>query len=158
MKPRNSTLWRVVLYFPAASLITGYIRLSLDSFYNHRVTNPDGSLSLVTDPLREGLVNGGLLLVVLLIGGLLVCRTMTRREIVRSAGLLSAIYLVLRLLGHVFPSLISMLLPGPLFMIFSLFSMVAGYVHQLLPLPLLPTLLGALTPMLLVPFGKKEAN
>lgn len=158
MELRKNMLWMGVLYFPIASLISGYICLALSSFYIHRVTNADGTLSAVTDSAQEGLVNGGLLLAVLLIGGLVFFRTMTRKEIARSIGILSAIEIVIVLLDQLAPSLTSFLFIGPLWMLFSLFNMVAGYIAQVLPAPVLPALIAAFTPMLFVLFGKKASD
>ena len=155
MKNRKKTLWKVVLYFPIASLIGGYLRVALSSLYMHRVTNPDGTLSAVVDPLKEGLVNGGLLLVVILIGGIVFFRTMSRKEIAQSAAILTAIEVILVLLEQVAPNFIRTIFIGPLGMMFSLFSMVASYIAIVLPVPVLPHLIAALTPMVFVFFGRK---
>lgn len=155
MKNRKKTLWRVVLYFPVASLISGYLRVALSSFYMHRMTNPDGTLSAVVNPLKEGLVNGCLLLVVILIGGIVFFRTMSRKEIARSAAILTAIEVILVLLEQVAPNFIRAIFIGPLWMMFSLFSMVASYIAKVLPVPMLPHLIAALTPMVFVLFGKE---
>lgn len=156
MKLRKNMLWRVVLYFPIASFISGYISLLLSPFCFQRVTNPDGVVSAVVDPLKEGLLNGGLLLAVFLIGGLVFFRSMTRKEIVASAGILTAIEIILLLLAQVAPQLASNIFNGPFWMMFSIFSMVASYIARVLPVPVLPGLIAAFTPMLFVVFGKKS--
>ena len=65
---------------------------------------------LSADPLRSALLNGALFVLVLLAGGLLVFRSMTRREIAVSAAIFAGIDLVLCLIQLLAPDLLLPLL------------------------------------------------
>lgn len=111
MTIRPQTLWRVPVFCAVASAVSFYLTVYLGRFFIVVETpGPDGTPVLSADPLRSALLNGALFVLVLLAGGLLVFRSMTRREIAASAALFAGIDLVLCLLQLLAPDLLSPLL------------------------------------------------
>ena len=107
------------------------------------------------DPLRSALFNGVLFVLVLLAGGLLVFRSMTRREIAASAALFAGIDLVLCLLQLLAPDLLSpLLVPVALIQNWTAVPTSALY-HLTGHLPV-SALVACFSPFLFVPFGKRS--
>lgn len=94
MKIRPNTLWRVPVFCSLFSVICFYITLYLGGFFfTVQTPGSDGTIALSIDPLRSAIFNGGLFLLVLLIGGLWEFRSMTKAEIAISASILVAFHL-----------------------------------------------------------------
>lgn len=157
MKIRAGALWRMLLYYPIASAVSGYIILWTSPFYMEKIVDAQGVISATRDPLRAFLVEAGLFLAVFLIGGLVVFRSMTRREIAVSAGILSGIYIAVGLLEKI-PGVFSFFLLSDLWLCGSLNSMVTSVIRMVLHQSTIAALLGVFTPMLFTVFGKKEAH
>ena len=152
MEVRKNTLWRVVVYVPVASVVYALVSLWLAPLYQHKVTGPDGSVSMMTNTAVQFTVDAALLLVVFVVGALLL-RSMTRREIAASALILALIEIACVVLGRAVPGL---LVSWPVLLAREVFRTIAFYLHQLLPSSLLSSLLAAFAPLLFVLVGRKE--
>lgn len=85
MKLRRKTLWRLPVFCLVASVACRFITiLGLDWFFTSHLA--DGSF--VTDGSGTGILYGVEFVLTLLLGGLLICRRMTRREVAASAAIL----------------------------------------------------------------------
>ena len=155
MEVRKNTLWRVVVYVPVASVVYALVSMWLAPLYQHKVTAPDGAVSMMTNTAVQTLVDVALLLVVFVVGALLL-RSMTRREIAASALILALIEIAFIVLGRAAPGLTSLLLSWPVLLAREVFSTIAFYIHQLLPSSLLSSLLAAFAPLLFVLVGRKD--
>ena len=88
MTIRPQTLWRVPVFCAVASAVSFFLTVYLGRFFFVvETTGADGVPVISADPLRSALFNGVLFVLVLLAGGLLVFRSMTRREIAASAAI-----------------------------------------------------------------------
>lgn len=93
----KSSWWKVPLYCMAAS----WICFQLEILWLGQwaiVTLPDGSIT--SDTTRWMILSAGLFLAVVLIGGLLFFRKMSRKEILFSASVLAFLNVVLGLLAN----------------------------------------------------------
>ena len=105
MKIRINTLWRVPVFCLISSWVSFYLTVYLGRFFFVvKTVGVDGVTEVSADPLRSAIFNGGLFLIVLLLGGLWAFRTMTRAEIAVSAAIISAIYLALTLMQLYLPN------------------------------------------------------
>lgn len=105
MKVRVKTLWRVPVYCAVSSWISFYITVYLGGlFFIVKTVGADEGTQISADPVRLMIFDGALFLAVLLIGGLWVLRSMTKKEIAVSAGITSAIYLLIILAQLYIPS------------------------------------------------------
>lgn len=105
MKIRINTLWRVPVFCLVSSWVSFYLTIYLGRFFFIvKTVGVDGVSEVSADPLRSAIFNGGLFLIVLLLGGLWAFRTMTRAEIAISAAIISAIYLALTLMQLYLPN------------------------------------------------------
>jgi hypothetical protein len=93
----KKTWWKVPLYCMLASWICFQLEIR---FLGQLaiITLPDGSISM--DNTRWMILSGVLLLAVVLIGGLVFFRRMTRREIFFSASVMVALNIVLGLISY----------------------------------------------------------
>lgn len=155
MEVRKNTLWRVVVYVPVASVVYALVTMWLSPLYWHKVTGPDGVVTMMTNTAVQTILDVVLLLVIFVVGCLLL-RSMTRREIAASALILALIEIVLIVLGRAAPGLTSLLLSWPILLAREMFSTIAFYIHQLLPSSLLSSLLAAFAPLLFVPVGRRD--
>ena len=144
MTVRKGVLWRVPVFCFAAGWVSWYASIWLGRyFYVVTEMGADGIPTVSADPVRSGLFNAVLFLLLLLAGGLWLRKGMTRREIAVSAGIASAIYLLL-LLGQLFlPGLLGpvtigisklqswVTIPGSL--LWSLLGKAANGVHVAVP-------------------------
>ena len=88
MTIRPQTLWRVPVFCAVASAVSFFLTVYLGRFFFVvETTGADGVPVISADPLRSALFNGVLFVLVLLAGGLLAFRSMTRREIAVSAAI-----------------------------------------------------------------------
>lgn len=156
MTIRPQTLWRVPVFCAAASAVTFYLTVYLGRFFFVvETTGADGVPVISADPLRSALFNGVLFVLVLLAGGLLAFRSMTRREIAASAALFAGIDLVLCLLQLLAPDLLSpLLVPVALIQNWTAVPTSALY-HLTGHLPV-SALAACFSPFLFVPFGKRS--
>lgn len=156
MTIRPQTLWRVPVFCAVASAVTFYLTVYLGRFFCVVETpGPDGTPVLSADPLRSALLNGALFVLVLLAGGLLVFRSMTRREIAVSAAIFAGIDLVLCLIQLLAPDLLlPLLFPVALIQNWTAAPTSALY-HLTGHLPV-SALAACLAPFLFVPFGKRS--
>ena len=93
----KNSWWKVPLYCMAA----GWICFQLEIRWLGQwaiVTLPDGTIT--SDTTRWMILSAGLFLAVVLIGGLLFFRKMTRKEILFSASVLAILNVVLGLLAN----------------------------------------------------------
>lgn len=164
---RLSTLWRVPVYVLAANYLCSVLILcGAVSFYTVRYTGADGAVSLYVDPIRRAIFSGGLSLAVLLLGGLLFFRHMTKREIALSVVLLDGIKLAISVVSNLWlVPLLEIPFPGPFqnlglsllaFMELdgTLASILSQFTQSLIPY----YALSALIPLLFVLFGRGEGG
>ena len=105
MKVRVRTLWKVPVYCAVSSWISFYITVYLGGlFFIVKTVGADEVTQISADPVRLMIFDGALFLIVLLVGGLWVLRSMTKKEIAVSAGITSAIYLLIVLAQLYIPS------------------------------------------------------
>lgn len=105
MNVRVKTLWKVPAYCAVSSWISFYITAYLGGFFfTVKTVDADGVTQVSVDPVRSLIFNVVLFLVVLLAGGLWVLRSMTKKEIAVSAGIASAIYLLIVLAQFYLPN------------------------------------------------------
>lgn len=155
MKIRKETLWRIPLYYLLASWISFYLLVWLYSFCIVKTVGADGVTNVSTNPVATTLIGMAVLLSVLLIGGFWLCRTMTRREVVVSSGILSAVYFLWVLSELVSPGW-DAFLPGGSVM--SLNAEVGSLLFRLTGQLELSALIASFTPMLFVLFGRKAIS
>ena len=155
MKIRINTLWRVPVFCLASSWISFYLSVYLGRFFFIvKTVGVDGVIEVSADPLRSAIFNGGLFLIVLLLGGLWAFRTMTRAEITVSATIISAVYLSLTLMQlylPIFPVSISVELAT----FQNWISILSSGLLKILDRFNLSVLSANLAPFLFVPFGRK---
>lgn len=105
MKVRVRTLWKVPVYCAVSSWISFYITVYLGGlFFIVKTVGADEVTQISAAPVRLMIFDGALFLIVLLVGGLWVLRSMTKKEIAVSAGITSAIYLLIVLAQLYIPS------------------------------------------------------
>lgn len=105
MKVRVKTLWKVPIYCVVSSWISFYITVYLGGlFFIVKTVGADGVTQLSANPVRLAIFDGVLFLIVLLVGGLWALRSMTKKEVAVSAGIISAIYLLIILAQLYIPS------------------------------------------------------
>ena len=101
----SRTLWKAPVYCAAASWIIFYLTIYLGRFFfTVETVGADGTAQLSVDPVRYVVFDAALSLIVLLIGGLVVFRSMSKAEIGISAGIAAGIYLLIVLVQLYIPS------------------------------------------------------
>lgn len=155
MPVRLRTLWRVPAYFLAAGFISFYLTLTLGRYiYVTVALGPNGVMQGAADPLRSALFQGALVLIAFAAGGLLVCRSMTRREVAASAGMLCAAFLILTLAQLAWPGFpLSVSVAVAPFQ--NLTAILASLLTKLTGSLELSACLACFAPLLFIPFGKK---
>ncbi len=154
MNIRLTALWKVPVFCTIASVVSFYLTIYLGGyFFAVQTVGADGVISISADPLRSTLFHGVLFFITLLLGGLWVFRSMTKKEIALSAAILSGIYLVIVLAQLSFPSF-----PISLSATLAPFQNWTGFLSSML-LKLtgqfsLSVILACFAPFLFVPFGK----
>ena len=155
MKVRKNTLWRVPVYCAAAGLVTTFIILHFGAlFYVEK--GADGSVSI--NDTRELLMYAVFLVITLLVGGLVFCRKMTRKEIFWSATICVVFSLLVYLV-----QVISGITAGPaalvfayLWMLFEWRNFVPLLFYRVLGDVWIGGLVTFLVPYLFVLFGRKS--
>lgn len=155
MKLRVNTLWRVPVFCIVSGWISYYVTVYIGGFFfTVKTTGADGITVLSADPLRSAIFNGCLFVIVLLLGGLWVFRSMTKAELAVSAAIISIIYLIVSLAQLYIPDF-----PLSLSVILARFQNWTGTLSSFLLRVTdnfqLSVLLSALAPFLFVPFGKR---
>lgn len=154
MRIRLQAMWKVPVMGTLASFISWYATIFPGRFFFIVITTgPDGVKEVSADPLRSALFQGCLFLILLLAGGLWLRRSMTRAEIALSAGILSAVYLLLVLLQILLPELL-MAAAIPLAMFQNWSGIPAALLAQLTGWGKVSPFLSAAVPLLFIPFGK----
>ena len=144
--------WKVTLYCVVASVIA--FELEVRFLLNFAiVTTEEGYVT--SDPTRELIVYGAVFVAIVLIGGLVFFRRMTRREIAMSACVLAVINVVSGLLVNG--------ASGTVAVIYTHLSEWDGFLAVLFYRLGLGTWLSALiqwllTPFIFVPFGRREGK
>ena len=96
MKLRIQTLWKVPVYCAISSWLSFYLTVYIGGFFfTVQTLGADGVTQVSADPIRSEIFNGVLFLIVLLVGGLWAFRSMTKAEVVLSAGIASVFYLLI---------------------------------------------------------------
>lgn len=155
MKIRKETLWRIPLYYLLSSWISFHLLVRLYSFCIIKTVDTDGVTNVSVNPVASTLVEIVVLLGVLLIGGFWLCRTMTRREVAVSAGILSVVYFLWVLSEILFPGWDTSTLGV---MVMNLNAVITGLLYRLTGQFELSALIGCFTPMLFVLFARKSIS
>lgn len=155
MKVRIHTLWKVPVFCIAASWISFYITTYLGAlFFMVRTVDGDGAVQVSADPVRAAVFHAVLFLGILLVGGFGVLRSMTKREIAVSAGIMASIYLLIALAQLYIPGF-----PPSLSVALAYVQNWKGTISSIL-LDLtdnlaLSAILSSFAPLLFIPFGRK---
>ena len=95
MKAGIKNLWKVPVYCMIASWISFYFIVYIGRFFFMiKTIDTDGITHVSVNSVGYVIVDIAIFLIVLLIGGLWVFRSMTKAEVAISAGIMSAIYLL----------------------------------------------------------------
>ena len=155
MKLRIQTLWKVPVYCAISSWVSFYLTVYIGGFFfTVQTLGADGVTQVSADPIRSAIFNGGLFLLVLLIGGLWAFRSMTKAEVAVSAGIASGIYLLLVLAQLYIPDF-PLSLRITLAYIQNWTGTLSGFLLKLTNNLTLSVILSSFAPLLFIPFGKK---
>ena len=156
MKTRFKTLWRVPVYCALASLVSFFLTAYFGGFvFGVQTVRPDGAIELSIDPLRSAIFSGGLFVGILLLGGFLFRRSMTRKEIAVSSAIASGIYLAIVLAQIGIPNFpLSVSIRLAYFQNWT--AEVSSLLFRLTQNANLSAVLACFCPMLFVPFGRKS--
>lgn len=158
MNMRFNTLWRVPIFCTVASWISFYLTAYLGRyFFVVKTVGVDGVTEVSADPLRSAIFNGGLFLIVLLLGGLWAFHSMTKVEIAVSSAILFAIYLAL-ILMQPYLSNFPVSLSAKLAAFQNWRGIFSSFILRLTNHFNFSVLLSTLTPFLFVPFGRKSVR
>lgn len=143
------------IYCIFASWISFYLTVYIGGFFfTVKTVDADGITSISVDPVRSAIFNGVLFAAVLLIGGLWVFRSQSKREIFYSACITSAFYLALticQMLIDGFPISVS----ANLAMIQNWTGTASSFLLKLTDWMNFSLVLGNFSPFLLLLFGSK---
>lgn len=155
MKVRVQTLWKVPVYCMVSSWISFYITVYLGGFFfTVKTAGANGVTQISADPVRSAVFHTVLFLIVLLVGGLWALRTMSKKEIAVSAGIMSAIYLVIVLAQLYLPNF-PLSLSVSLAYIQNWTGTVSSLLLNLTNNLTLSVILSSFAPLLFIPFGRK---
>lgn len=156
MKVRIQTLWKVPVYCAAASWVSFYLTVYLGRyFFIVKTVGADGMTQVSIDPFRSAIFYAACFLIVLLVGGLWVFRSMSKAEIRISAGITAGIYLIIvlaQLYIPNFPPSLSM----PLAYIQNWTGMLSSFLMELTDNVTISVILSSFAPLLFIPFGRKS--
>lgn len=156
MKLRIQTLWKVPVYCAVSSWVSFYLTVYIGGFFfTVKTLGTDGITQVSADPIRSAIFNGVLFLLVLLIGGLLAFRSMTKAEIAVSAGITSGIYLLIVLAQLYMPGF-PLSLSITLAYIQNWTGTFSSFLLKLTNNLTLSVILSSFAPLLFIPFGKKS--
>ena len=158
MKIRIQTLWKVPVYCAVASWISFYLTAYMGGFFfTVKTVDADGIVNLSADPLRSAIFNAVLFLIIWLLGGLWVRRSMTKMEVAASAGIASGIYLLIvltQLCMANFPLSLSVTLAY----IQNWTAILSSFMLKLTDEIDLSVIVSCFAPLLFIPFGRKTAK
>lgn len=156
MKLRIQTLWKVPVYCAISSWLSFYLTVYIGGFFfTVQTLGADGVTQVSADPIRSAIFNGVLFLIVLLVGGLWAFRSMTKAEVVLSAGIASGFYLLIIMAQlHIlnFPLSLSITLAY----IQNWTGTLSSFLLKLTNNLTLSVILSSFAPLLFIPFGKKS--
>lgn len=157
MRGRMRTIWRVPVYCLISSWISFYVTVYLGRFFFAvKTTGEDGIVSVSADPVRLTVFHAVLSAGILLFGGLLIFRSMTKAEIAISAAIMSAVYLIvdiLQLLG-IFPASVSVIM----IMLQNWTGMISSLLYQITHHLIVSVILAPFAPLFFIPFGRKNTD
>ena len=156
MRIRVSSLWRVPVFCAVASYLTFLVTVYLGGpFFAVETAGPDGGVILSADPVRSGLFNGALFVIVLQLGGLWAFRSMTKLEIAVSAAIASAAGLAVVLAQLYLPGFpLSLSMKLAYFQHWS--SNVSSLLYKWTENFDFSVIAASFAPFMFVPFGKKK--
>lgn len=154
MKVRMNTLWRIPVYYLAASTVSFYVLVFLYStFCVKSAVGADGVATAEMNEVLAAVISLAVLVAVFCLGGFWLCRKMTKLEVALSAGALTVVYLLWVGSELLFPGWDASLSVATCFM--SLNAEMGGLLVRLIGSPMVASLIGCFTPMLFVCFGRK---
>ncbi|WP_308856872.1 hypothetical protein [uncultured Oscillibacter sp.] len=127
------------------------------AFFVVRTVGADGVTNVSADPVRSAIFDAALFLIVLALGGLWAFRTMTRAEIAASAGIISAVYLIVVVLQLTLPSF-PLSLSVQLAKFFNWTGTVSSWLLRLTDHLAFSTIAACFAPLLFIPFGRKTVQ
>lgn len=152
MKLRVNTLWHVPVFSLLAGIVCYYLTVYLSVFYTVKTVGEDGTINLSVDPVRSAIFQAVLFVAGLLVGGLLLFRSMSKTEITLSAAIAVALQAALSGLLYVAaqfaPTLVNWLLP-----LTQWTGALGSVLTRITQVPAV-SWIGLLAPLLFVPFGK----
>lgn len=161
MKIRVRTLWRVPVYCLIASSVSAFLTLRFGGLiYVKELVEANGVTQSVIDPVKNIIFNAVMFLLVLLVGGLLCFRSMTKKEIAVSTAITSALYLAIVLLQLFLPNAANTMpasLLAAMMYIQNWTSILSSWIVQLTKQFTVAVIAASFAPMLFVPFGRKNA-
>ena len=156
MKLRANTLWRVPVFCVLAGIVCYYLTVYLSVFYAVKTVGEDGTINLSVDPVRSAIFQGVLFAAGLVVGGLFLFRSMSKREIAVSAviavALEAALSGLLYAASHFAPTLVTWLLP-----LTQWTGALGSVLTRITQIPAV-SWIGLLAPFLFVPFGRGSAR
>ena len=156
MKVRIQTLWKVPVFCMVASWISFSITAYLGGFFFFFMTvDADGVTIVSTDPVRSAIFHTVIFLIIVLVGGLWAFRSMTKKEIEISDGIMSSIYLLIILAQSLF-STFPLELSVTLAYIQNWKGMISQFLMKLTDNIMISEILSSFGPLLFIPFGRKE--
>lgn len=156
MKVRIQTLWKVPVFCMVASWISFSITVYLGGFFfGVKTVDADGVTIVSTDPVRSAIFHTVIFLIIVLIGGLWAFRSMTKKEIAISAGIMSSIYLLIILAQSLFPNF-PLELSVTLAYIQNWKGMISQFLMKLTDNIMISEILSSFGPLLFISFGRKE--
>ena len=155
---RIQTLWKVPVYCAVASWISFYLTAYMGGFFfTVKTVDADGIVNLSADPLRSAIFNAVLFLIVWLLGGLWVRRSMTKMEVAASAGIASGIYLLI-VLAQLCMANFPLSLSVTLAYIQNWTAILSSFMLKLTDELDLSVIVSCFAPLLFIPFGRKTAK
>jgi len=155
---RIQTLWKVPVYCAVASWISFYLTAYMGGFFfTVKTVDADGIVNLSADPLRSAIFNAVLFLIIWLLGGLWVCRSMTKMEAAASAGIASGIYLLI-VLAQLCMANFPLSLSVTLAYIQNWTAILSSFMLKLTDEIDLSVIVSCFAPLLFIPFGRKTAK
>ena len=156
MTVRKNTLWKVPIFCIITGFISFYLSVFLMSKFAIAILS-DGSVTI--DDTRSFIIQGIIFLLVLVIGGFLVFRNMSKIEIFFSASIVVIFQIAL-----IFIQLIFNITTGPgaiyFFYIINLINVWSNAVTEILCKVInnvwICSFISSLTPYLFIPFGKNQ--
>lgn len=155
MKIRIQTLWKVPVFCMVASWISFYLTVYIGGFFfTVKTVDADGVTQVSADPVRSAIFHTALFLIVLLVGGLWVFRSMSKAEVTVSAGIASGIYLLI-VLAQLYISNFPLSMSVTLAYIQNWTGTLSSFLLKLTDNLALSVILSSFAPLLFIPFGRK---